>query len=131
MGGRDLSGSVLDSRYRLLSLLGEGGMGQVYEGKHLLLGRRVAVKVLPEQLSEDPRFRARFVREARAASKITHLNVVQVLDFGESPDGPAYIVMEFLEGRDLRNLLRKSGRLPWPRARHRQARRMLRSWERV
>lgn len=118
MVGLDLSGTVLDGRYRLVSLLGAGGMGQIYEGLHFALGRRVAIKVLPDELSKDDRFRARFAREARSAAKVTHRNVVQILDFGESPQRPVYFVMEFLEGRDLRALLRETGRLPWPRARH-------------
>lgn len=114
----DLSGAVLDCRFRLDSLLGEGGMGQVYQGTHLSLERTVAIKVLPPHLAEDGRFRARFAREARAAAQIVHRNVVQILDFGESPDGPLYFVMEFLDGPDLGRLLREQGRMPWERVGH-------------
>jgi len=112
-----VTGAFLDGRYQLISLLGAGGMGQIYEGTHLSLDRKVAIKVLPSHLSVDHRFRARFAREARAVAKIAHRNVVQIIDFGESPEGPVYFVMEFLEGRDLGALLRETGRLPWPRAR--------------
>ena len=118
MMGSDLSGIVLDGRYRLVSLLGAGGMGHIYEGTHFALDRRVAIKVLPSELSTDARFRARFSREARAVARITHRNVVQIMDFGETPTGLVYFVMEFLEGRDLGAVLRDTGRLPWPRARH-------------
>jgi serine/threonine protein kinase len=118
MVGPDLSGTVLNGRYRLGALLGMGGMGQVYRGTHLTLGRTVAIKILPAHIGQDPRSRARFAREARAVAKIAHRNVVQIMDYGDSPDGPVYFVMEFLEGRDLGGLLRHEGRLPWPRTRH-------------
>ncbi|MCB9715519.1 MAG: protein kinase [Myxococcales bacterium] len=98
--------------------MGEGGMGQVYEGVHNTLDRKVAVKILLPRFAYDARFRERFLREAKAASKVRHPNVVQILDFGDTPNGSVYFAMEYLEGRDLRHLLYETGPLPWPRARN-------------
>ncbi|MEX1364894.1 MAG: protein kinase [Nannocystaceae bacterium] len=114
----DLTGTILEGRYRLTGLLGAGGMGQVYVGTDQTLDRRVAVKVLLRKLADDSRFRERFLREAKAASKIQHPNVVQIIDFGETPAGSVFYAMEHLEGRDLAALLRAEGPLPWSRARH-------------
>ncbi|MEM7153375.1 MAG: protein kinase [Myxococcota bacterium] len=113
----DLTGVVLDGRYRLVEKIGQGGMGQVYAGMHDTLDRKVAVKVLLPRYAHDERFRERFLREARAASKVRHPNVVQILDFGDTPNDSVYFVMEFLEGQDLRTLLHYEGPLAWPRAR--------------
>jgi serine/threonine protein kinase len=113
----DLTNLLLDGRYRLTRLMGEGGMGQVYEGYHETLDRKVAVKVLLPRFAYEPKFRERFLREAKAASKVRHPNVVQILDFGDTPGGSVYFAMEFLEGRDLQTLLRQEGRLAWPKAR--------------
>lgn len=112
---QDLVGETLEGRFQLVRLLGEGGMGAVYEGRHMRLDARVAVKVLSRDLAQDERQRKRFLREARAAVRIRHDNVVQILDFGEEP--VAYFVMEYLEGIDLGQLVDMSGRLPWARAR--------------
>lgn len=113
----DLTGQTLDGRYRLDRLLGQGGMGHVYEGVHVILGRKIAVKTLHPRLANDARFRERFLREAKSASTIQHPNVVQIMDFGYVPDGSVYFVMEHLAGRDLGMLLREQGKLPWPRVR--------------
>jgi len=114
----ELTHAVLDGRYRLTRLLGEGGMGQVYEGIHQQLARKIAVKVLLPRYACDAKYRERFLREARATSTVRHPNIVQMLDFGDTPNGSVYFAMEFLEGRDLASLLRDDGILPWPRARH-------------
>ncbi len=114
----DIIGTLLDGRYRLTSLMGEGGMGRVYEGVHEQLASKIAVKVLLPQFAYETKFRERFLREARATSKIRHPNIVQLLDFGPTPNGSVYFAMEFLEGRDLSSLLREEQRLSWPRARH-------------
>lgn len=111
----DLSGYVLD-RYRLTRCLGVGGMGAVYEAEHTALGKRVAVKLLRQQLSMHEIARKRFLREARAATRVEHPHVVDISDFGETSDGRVYFVMELLPGRDLGQLLEAEGRLPWPRA---------------
>lgn len=116
--GPDLSGTTLDERYALVRKLGTGAMGHVYEAQQIALDRRVAVKVLHPWLAEQRRYRKRFLREARAASRIKHPNVVEILDYGSAEAGSVYLVMELLHGRDLKAVLRERGRLPWPRARH-------------
>ena len=100
-----LVGQVLDEKYRLDERLGEGGMGTVYRATHLLIDRPVAVKVLHTRFVEDEAAQARFRREARAAGRLQHPNAVAVTDFGRTPEGFVYIVMELLEGRTLRDVL--------------------------
>ncbi len=101
---------LLNNRYRLLELIGSGGMAVVYKGVDTLLQRRVAVKVLRESFAGDPAFLARFQREARAAAGLDHPNIVTVYDVGH--DGNRhYIVMEYVEGVDLKTLIRQKGRL--------------------
>ena len=100
-----LVGRVLDEKYRLNSRLGEGGMGTVYRATHLLIDRPVAVKVLHQRFVEDEAAQERFRREARAAGRLNHTNAVTVTDFGRTIDGCVYIVMELLEGRNLREVL--------------------------
>lgn len=97
-------GRVLNGRYKLNSLLGEGGMAMVYEAEDLLLGRRVAVKVLREQYASDPGFLARFQREARAAASLSHPNIVAVYDVG-TEGSTQYIVMELVVGRTLKEII--------------------------
>jgi serine/threonine protein kinase len=92
--------------------LGRGGMGAVYTAVHSLLGRRAAVKVLLGELSRDQAAVQRFFNEARAATAIKHPSIVEIYDFGWSPDGAAYIVMELLEGESLATRLARVGRLP-------------------
>jgi serine/threonine protein kinase len=100
-----LAGHVLDEKYRLDERLGEGGMGTVYRATHLLIDRPVAVKVLHPRFVEDEAAQERFRREARAAGRLQHTNAVTVTDFGRTSDGFVYIVMELLEGRNLREVL--------------------------
>jgi serine/threonine protein kinase len=97
-------------RYRLETLLGEGGMGLVYAARHLELGRLSAVKVLSERSGASDLVRLRFLREGQAASSIRHPNIVDVYDVG-TDRGRAYLVMELLEGEDLRGRLNREGRL--------------------
>jgi serine/threonine protein kinase len=100
------------SHYRILSKLGEGGMGTVYVAEDTLLGRRVAIKSL--KLGSVPgqkRFRTRFLREARAASLLNHPHIATIHDYGETADGEPYLVMELIEGQTLSDLVRK-GALP-------------------
>jgi serine/threonine protein kinase len=113
-----LGGTVLESRYELGGVLGAGGMGAVFEAKHLRLDRTVAIKVLRPVFVGHDEYIKRFLREARAASKIRHRNVVEIHDFGEAAGGLVYSVMERLRGQDLEQLLTAlpSGRLPWPQA---------------
>lgn len=96
-----LVGSVLDGRYRITEVLGRGAMGLVLGARHVFLDRPVAVKVLHPTLLLLPETRQRFLREARAASQVAHPGVVSVSDFGVTPDGLHYLVMEYLEGTDL------------------------------
>ncbi len=105
-------------RYSLSRLLGVGGMGEVYLGMHRTIEKEVAVKVLAYEHRRDPSLNGRFLEEAKAASKIRHDNVVDITDFGQSPQGCAYFVMEYLQGEDLSQTLGREGRLSWTRARH-------------
>jgi eukaryotic-like serine/threonine-protein kinase len=111
-------GEVVGEKYRLVRLLGEGGMGTVYEARHDVIGRRFAVKFLHAELAGHPEILARFRREAQAAGSLENENIAAVTDFGTSPDGAPYIVMEFLEGQDLAKVLAQTGPLPIARAAH-------------
>jgi serine/threonine protein kinase len=111
-------GATLDGRYRVIRLIGEGGMGRVYEGEHIEIGKRVAIKVLHPRYSEMPEVVARFRREARAASRIGHPNIVDVTDFGTTASGAVYFVMEFLEGADLADVIEREKVLGLDRAVH-------------
>src|SRR5262249_12853143 len=92
--GRFLPGTIFASRYRIVNLLGRGGMGEVYRATDLMLGQRVALKFLPEMTSDQPQARDRLSHEVRAAREITHPHVCRVHDIGEI-DGQLYISMEF------------------------------------
>jgi tRNA A-37 threonylcarbamoyl transferase component Bud32 len=115
--GVDLTGSTLDRRYRITGVIGKGGMGHVYEAVHIALDQRVAVKVLHPRYADEERYRERFLQEARAVSRIRHPNVVEIKDFGDTPHGSVYFVMEYLSGKDLGAVLQHQGALPWDRVR--------------
>ncbi len=100
-GNDPLVGRVIAEKYQLESVAGTGATGSVYRGRHVELGRPMAIKILAPHLVDNPTAKARFRREARAASKLDHPNSVHVVDFGIEPDGTTYLVMEFLEGREL------------------------------
>jgi serine/threonine-protein kinase len=104
-------GLVIDERYEVMQLLGEGGMGCVYRVRHRVLERSFALKVLRPELSRDLVLAERFVQEARAAAAIVHPNVVSITDFGMFGSGQPYFVMELLDGRTLSSLLRERGAL--------------------
>src|SRR3989440_439541 len=108
-------GQVLDEKYRLERLLGQGGMGAVYLATHLGTGRYVALKLITPQFMRNEEFVERFKREARAAGRLRHPNVVDVTDFGFSGEGVgrvAYLVMEYLDGCTLSDVLVEEERLP-------------------
>jgi serine/threonine-protein kinase len=111
-----LVGSVLGERYKILRRIGEGGMGIVYEAMHVVIEKHVALKVLREDFSSRPEVVERFRQEAKSASRIGHPNIVDISDFGETPDGLSYFVMEMLEGEDLANVLARERTLPPARA---------------
>jgi eukaryotic-like serine/threonine-protein kinase len=104
-------GTVLGGRYRLVELLGQGGMATIYRARDSEINRDVAVKVLRPEYGADPDFVARFRQEAQSAGALNHPNVVSVFDFGTDPAGP-YIVMEVVDGEDLGSIVRRSGALP-------------------
>ena len=113
--GDSLIGSTLAGKYRIDERLNEGGMGTVYRGTHVLMDKTVAIKVLRPSLAADEKIVARFSREARAASRISHPNALMVTDFGEDENGIVFLVMEYLSGRTLKQVIREEGPLPLAR----------------
>ena len=113
--GGGLIGQLLGERYQIERKLGEGGMGEVYLARHVMMGRPCAIKVVSAGLSRDPDAIGRFNREATNASRISHPNVCAVYDFGVTAEGSLYLAMEYLEGRTLTAAL-ASGPLPVERA---------------
>jgi hypothetical protein len=113
--GRFPPGTLLAQRYRIVSLLGRGGMGEVYRANDLLLAQAVALKFLPTQWTSDEPTLARFRNEVRIARLISHPNVCRVYDIGEA-EGSTYLSMEYVDGEDLASLLRRIGRLPQDKA---------------
>src|SRR5213592_2834556 len=106
-----LLGQTLAGKYLIAKLIKRGGMGAIYQGKHVLMDKTVAIKVLRPALAVDDDVVARFSREAKAASRISHPNAVSVTDFGESENGIVFLVMEYLEGQTLKELIHTEGRL--------------------
>jgi serine/threonine-protein kinase len=104
-------GQTLDTKYRIVRVIGVGGMGTVYEGEHTLIRRRVAIKVLAEDSSRTPDSLRRFEREAQAAGQIGSDHILEVLDVGTTEDGHRYMVMEYLEGETLAARLERVGRM--------------------
>ena len=113
--GRFGPGMVLDGRYRIIGLLGRGGMGEVYRADDLRLGQPVALKFLPQDLHHDPIRLAQFHNEVRTARDVSHANVCRVYDIGEI-DGLLYLSMEYVDGEDLATSLRRIGRFPEDKA---------------
>jgi len=111
-----LIGAVVDGRYEVMSVLGEGGMGIVYAARHRALGKRFALKALRKDLASDGETAARFMQEARTAASVSHPGLVEITDFGKLPTGQPFFVMELLEGESLANLIRRGGPLPAARA---------------
>ena len=108
-------GKIVEGRYRVIELIGRGGMGVVYKVEHIRMGKIAAMKVLHRDLAEDPEVLHRFEREATAVSRLNHPNTVQVFDFGTANDA-LYLVMEHVRGQDLGRIVDRDGPLPFARA---------------
>jgi eukaryotic-like serine/threonine-protein kinase len=107
-----LIGATLAGRYSVTRKIGQGGMGAVYEATHTLIGKRVAIKVLLDKYARKEQVVARLEQEARLASSIGHEHIIDITDFGQTDDGRTFVVMEFLEGESLSELLNREGPLP-------------------
>ena len=116
-GERSLDGTILLDRYRIVERLGAGGMGVVYVAEHIALKKRCAIKVLADEYAGKQDIVERFLQEARAASMIAHENVVEITDYGQTPSGSVFFVMEMLVGEDLAHTVARHGPLPWERVR--------------
>src|SRR5689334_19970396 len=108
---RFVPGTVLAARYRIIALLGRGGMGEVYRADDLTLDQSVALKFLPEATAHDEASLQRFHNEVKIARRISHPNICRIYDIGEA-DGLKFLSMEYVDGEDLGSLLRRIGRLP-------------------
>ncbi|MEO8703178.1 MAG: serine/threonine-protein kinase [Kofleriaceae bacterium] len=108
-------GRIVDGRYRVIEVIGRGGMGVVYRVEHLRMGKIAAMKVLHRDLAQDPDVIARFEREAAAVSRLFHPHTVQVFDFGTT-NGALYLIMELVRGQDLARIIERDGPMPWARA---------------
>src|SRR5215510_2627923 len=111
-----LVGTVLKDTYQVTRLIGQGGMGAVYEATHVGLKKRVAIKVMDRNLAANTEALARFKREIEVTAKLAHPNVIQVSDFGAVPTGEPYLVMEYLDGEDLERRLQRVGRVSFASA---------------
>jgi len=109
-GGRFTPGQILAERYRIVALAGRGGMGEVFRAEDLTLGQIVAMKFLPERLSQDAAALSRFHAEVRNARQVSHPNVCRVFDIGEA-EGTLFLTMEYVDGEDLASVVRRIGRL--------------------
>ncbi len=113
-----LLGTLVDNRYRIEKLIGEGGMGLVYAVTHIAIGKKLAMKVLRGEMARDPDVVQRFVQEAQSASSIGHENIISINDFGRLPDESVYFVMEYLDGESLTDVIARGGSIPVTEALH-------------
>jgi serine/threonine-protein kinase len=109
-------GEVIDGKYELVRLIGQGGMGSVWEGRHIQIGRRAAMKFLHPQVAHNAEVASRFLREAQAAAAIGSDHIVDINDVGQLKNGVPFLVMEYLDGEDLASVLKREGRLEPARA---------------
>ena len=116
-GAKALIGTTISDRYLIERLLGEGGMGAVYQAEHTLMRKRMAIKVLHPEMTRLPEVVTRFEREAMAAAHIDHPNVVAATDFGKLGDGSFFLALEFVEGASLREVIAR-GRVELGRSLH-------------
>ena len=117
-GSANLEGVTLLGRYKITKKLGEGGMGTVYLAEHITIRKTFAIKVLSSEFAHKPDLVERFLQEARAASMIQQQNVVEITDFGDTPDGSVFFVMEHLRGEDLSDTVKSGGALAWDRVKN-------------
>jgi tRNA A-37 threonylcarbamoyl transferase component Bud32 len=110
--GEALVGTVIDGRYRVERMIGEGGMGLVFLVTHTAIGKKLALKILRADMAKDPEVVQRFIQEAQSATSIGHENIVDISDFGKLPDGAVYFVMEYLDGEPLTKLIERGGSFP-------------------
>lgn len=115
-GNETFVGRVLDDRYRIQELLGEGGMGAVFVAEHLKLRKKVALKVIRAELAGNGEVAVRFAREAMATAQFEHPHVASAIDYGTLPEGGAYFVMQLVNGTSLASILAEQKQLPWPKA---------------
>jgi serine/threonine protein kinase len=111
-------GTTFDGRYKIESVLGEGGMGVVYLARHKVIDKKVAIKVLRADMAREKEITDRFLQEAKAASSIGNPHIIDISDFGHLPDGSTYFVMEWLDGKPLGKALEETKPLPVPRLAH-------------
>jgi serine/threonine protein kinase len=109
-------GRTIDNRYRITELIGEGGMGSVFEAEHLNLHKDVAIKIIRPDYGADSEVAVRFAREAMATAQLEHPHVVSAIDYGTLPEGGAYLVMQLVRGRSLTEILELQGQLHWSKA---------------
>src|SRR6476620_10971902 len=111
-------GEVVGGKWKIVAPIGRGGMGAVYEGQNISIGKKVALKFIDAEFARHPDVASRFQREAEAASRVESAHIVHIFDSGTTDTGIPYIVMELLRGADLRARLRRFGRLPKEEAVH-------------
>src|SRR5580765_269594 len=104
-------GTLLGDSYEIVRPIGIGGMGAIYEAAHVRTRKRVAVKMMSKELAAHPEALARFRREVKVTTELAHPHIIEVIDFGASPTGEPYLVMEYLDGEDLEQRLERVGRL--------------------